>query len=184
LPIVEYYDIEFRSFVNETKRVLSKISELFGVLTTAQIQSGHFHKALEWARTERGEQSLLAQMLAGDQRWIKLWIDVRIALEHPTKDKFVETLDFSLEKCRTTWRFVHPDYDMARPQNLLEVFDMTINNVLTFFENLQIVLLDGHLPSNIKIGYSEVPETKRDPEAPMRYVFGLAGIEGARALRD
>ena len=178
LPIVEYYDIEFRSFVNEMRRVLSKISELFGVLTTAKIESGHFHKALEWARAERGENSLLALMLAGDQRWIKLWIDLRIAIEHPTKTKFVETLNFSLEKDRKvrlpTWRFIHPEHDMAQPQNLLEVFDNAINNVLTFFEKLQILLLDGHVPSNFKIGYTDLPESERNPEAPMRYVFRLA----------
>src|SRR5262245_43663439 len=130
LPIVDYYDIEFRSFVNEMRRVLSKVSELFGVLTPAKIESGHFHKALEWAIAERGENSLLALMLAGDQSWIKLWIDVRIAIEHPTKTKFVETLNFSLEKDRRvrlpTWRFIHPDYDMTRPQNLLEVFNFAI----------------------------------------------------------
>lgn len=180
LPVVEYYEIEFRSFVNEMRRLLSKISELFGVLTAEKFDRGHFHKALEWARAERGEESLLAMMLAGDQSWIKLWIDMRIAIEHPEKQKFVETMNFSLEKDRNirlpTWRFVHPDYDMGRPQNLLDVFDITINNVLTFFENLQIVLLDGHLPSNIKIGYSEIPESERNPEAPMRYAFRLAGI--------
>jgi hypothetical protein len=55
----------------------------------------------------------------------------------------------------------------TRPQNLLEVFNIAINNVLTFFENLQIELLDGHLPSNFKIGYSEISESERDPR--LRY---------------
>jgi len=97
LPIVEYYDIEFRSFVNEVRRVLSTISDLFAVLTPQDFSDGHFHRALQWAQRERGEQSLLAQMLASDQRWIKLWIDVRIAIEHPKKDRYVETLNFALE---------------------------------------------------------------------------------------
>jgi len=180
LPIVEYYDVEFRSFVNEMRRVLSKLSELFGVLTTAKIENGHFHTALEWARAERGENSLLALMVAGDHKWIGLWIAVRIAIEHPTKANFVETLNYSLEKDRNirlpTWRFIHPEYDMARPQNLLEAFDFAINNVLTFFENLQIVLLDGHRPSNFKVGFSDVPESERDPEAPMRCAFKLASM--------
>ena len=87
---------------------------------------GHFHKAQEWAIRERGEDSLLAQMFKHDKRWINTWIDMRIAIEHPKKDKFIETLNFSLEADRTirlpTWRFIHPDYDMARPQNLLDVF--------------------------------------------------------------
>lgn len=180
LPIVRYYDIEFRTFANEIRRVLNKIAELFEVLTKAKIKNGRFHDAIKWAEDERGKDSPIARMLSGDQRWIKLWIDVRVAIEHPKRDKFVETINFSLEKDRKirlpTWRFVHPEYDMARPQNLLEVFDIAINNVLTFYENLQILLLDGHLPSNRKIGYSEIPEGERDSEAPMRYAFRLVSV--------
>lgn len=48
LPIVEYYGIEFRSFVNEVRRVLSTISNLFAVLTSKDFSQGYFHKALEW----------------------------------------------------------------------------------------------------------------------------------------
>ena len=175
LPIVEYYDIEFRSFVNEVKRALNKISELFSVLTPMNFSGGHFHKAQKWATEERGADSLLAQMLANDQRWIKTWIDIRIALEHPAKENFVETLNFSLEADRKirlpTWRFVNPNYDMARPQNLLDVFEICINNVLKFFEDLQIALIDGHLPDWHKVEIEEIPEKSRDKNAPMRYRF-------------
>ncbi len=178
LPIVEYYEIEFRSFVNEMRSVLSKISELFEVLTGANINSGHFHKAIEWAKENKGENGLLTKMLIGDQSWIKLWIDVRNAIEHPSKDKYIETLNFSLQKNRDvrlpTWRFIHPEYsDMARPQNLLEVFSTAINHVLSFFENLQIVLLDDHCPNTFKVGYTEIPVDERDKDAPLRYSFQL-----------
>lgn len=173
LPIVEYYDIEFRSFINEVRRALNKISELFSVLTPMNFDRGHFHTAQAWATKERGADSLLAQMLANDQRWIRTWIDMRSALEHPTKEKFVETLNFSLEADRNirlpTWRFVHPEYDMARPQNLLDVFEICINNVLKFFEDLQIALVDGHLPDLHKVEFGEIPEENRDKNAPMRY---------------
>ena len=66
-------------------------------------------------------------MLGGDQRWIKPWIDIRISIEHPEADKYVETIDFSLEPSGAirlpTWRFIHPDYDMDKPQNLLDAMD-------------------------------------------------------------
>jgi hypothetical protein len=175
LPIVEYYDIEFRSFVNEVRRVLSTISNLFAVLTSKDFGPGYFHKALEWARKERGEQSLLAQMLDNDKGWIELWIDVRIAIEHPAKDKFIETMNFSLEANRIvrlpTWRFVHPDYDMSRPQNLLVAFENCINNILKFYEDLQVALVDGHLPKSVKVGLMFIEEEDRDPLAPMRFGF-------------
>lgn len=175
LPIVEYYDIEFRSFVNEVRRALATISNLFAVLTPKDFGQGHFHKALEWARREHGEQSLLAQMLGNDQRWIKLWIDMRIAIEHPEKDKFIETINFTLEADRNirlpTWRFVHPDYDMARPQNLLIAFDNCTNNILKFYEDLQVVLVDGHLPTSVKVRAEYVEEKHRNPTAPKRVLF-------------
>lgn len=175
LPIVEYYDIEFRSFINEVRRALSTISELFSVLTPKDFSNGHFHKAQVWAAQERGEDSSLSQMLAGDQRWIKTWIDMRIAIEHPTKENFIETLNFSLQPDRIirlpTWRFINPNHDMSRPQNLLEVFEICINNVLKFFEDLLILLSDGHLPTTHKIVAEEIPEENRDKNAPLRYKF-------------
>jgi len=186
LPAVQYYDIEFRSFVNEVKRCLDTISGLFPILTDLKFSMkheaykegfgrSHFHKAQQWAEHTRGKNNILSQMLQGDQRWIGTWIALRVAIEHPAKDKYVETLNFSLEPSRTvrlpTWRFIHPDYDMARPQNLLEVFDICINNLLKFYEDLLITLLDGHLPKMIKIALDVIPEEQRDKEMPFRYAF-------------
>jgi len=177
LPIVEYYDIEFRSFVNEVRRALSTISNLFAALTPKDFGNGHFHEALEWARKERGEQSPLASMLKNDQRWIKPWIDMRIAIEHPKKDKFIETLNFSLEADRRvrlpTWRFVHPDYEMDRPQNLVDVFEICIDNVMKFYEDLQVALVDGHLPNTTKVAIEIIEEEDRNPISPMRMKFNL-----------
>lgn len=178
LPIIEYYDIEFRSFANEVRRVLNTISDLFLPLTgESNFSGGKFHKAQKWAEEKRGPDSLLAQMLGGDQRWIKPWIDIRIAIEHPEADKYVETIDFSLEPSGTirlpTWRFIHPDYDMDKPQNLLDVMDTCIDNLLKFFEDLLMALTDGHLPSNIKVFFETIPEEDRDPNLPVRYKFSI-----------
>jgi hypothetical protein len=174
LPIVEYYDIEFRAFANEVRRTLNTISKLFPILARKDFKGG-FDKAQQWAEEERGKDSILAQMLKGDQRWIKTWIDIRIAIEHPAKDKFIETLNFSLEANRRirlpTWRLIHPEHDMARPQNLLVVFGTCIENLLKFYEDLQFVLTDGHLPSSHKIFWEVIPEKNRDPNLPLRYRF-------------
>jgi hypothetical protein len=175
LPIVEYYDIEFRSFINEVRRALHMISELFLPYTQQDFSGGRFDKALTWAKKEHGDDSLLALVLESDQRWIKLWIDVRNAIEHPKKNKFIEMLNFSLEADRNirlpTWRFVHLDYDMPRPQNLLIAYENCINNILKFYEDIQIVLSDGNIPSHIKIGLEEIPEEFRDEKLPLRYHF-------------
>ncbi len=186
IPPVDNLDIEFRAFVNEVKRCLDSISELFPILSTLKFDMqddsfdqrfsrGHFHKAQAWVEKTQGKDSPLAQMLASDQRWIGTWIAMRIAIEHPTKEKNIETQNFALEPNRNirlpTWRFKHPRFDMDRPQNLLEVFEICIDNLLKFYEDLQIALLDGHLPPPLEITIKEIPEQLRDRNMPMRYSF-------------
>jgi hypothetical protein len=175
LPILYYYDIEFRSFVNEVRRVLTSISKLFKVLYDHEIPSGHFHKALIWVGEKHGQDCLLYKMLANDLNWIKVWIDIRIAIEHPKPNSFVETLNFTLEPNRDirlpTWRFVHPDYDMARPQNLLDVFGICIENILKFFEDLQVSMLDGKLPASSKVSIPYIDERERELACPKRMIL-------------
>lgn len=100
---------------------------------------------------------------------------MRIAIEHPTKDKNIETLNFALEANRNirlpTWRFRHPSFDMDRPQNLLEVFEICIDNLLKFYEDLQLALLDGHLPPMMEIIIEEIPVESRELALPLRYSF-------------
>ncbi len=186
LPAVSYYDIEFRSFVNEVRRCLNATSELFPILTKLEFGmkhksykenfgKGNFQKAHQWASEEFGRNSILAKMLENDLRWINTWIDIRNAIEHPKHNDYLETVNFSLEADRKirlpTWRFINSKYDMARPQNLLDVFEICINNLLKFYEDLQLTLLDGHLPPIIKIAFETIPEEQRNPEMPFRYKF-------------
>lgn len=65
---------------------------------------------------------------------------------------------------------------MARPQNLLDVFGTCIENILKFYEDLQVVLLDGHLPARFKSIPDIIPEEERDPQCPMRYRVGPAVV--------
>lgn len=189
LPFVEFYDIEFRSFTNEVKRCLNKISELFHILSILEFGTkhesynnkpfakGHFQKAYEWAKWELGDQSELTLILNNDLEWIKAWTDIRNTIEHPKANQFVETLNFTLEPDRKvrlpTWRFIHPNYeDMSKPQNLLIILDSIINNMLAFYEELQIILLSAHiecLTPSLVISAEEIPEDKRDPEKPIRF---------------
>lgn len=173
LPILPYFDIEFRSFVTEVKRALFKVSDLFPMLTDAKIDTGHFHKAAKWAEETRGPDSELSQLLKRDQKWIKTWIDIRAAIEHPKSDRYVETSNFSLEAHRgirlPTWRFIHPAYNMSRHQNVLEVFEHCMNNILKFYEELLVMLCDGHEPPILQLGFETIPEHERNPNRPYRW---------------
>ena len=177
LPCLDFYEIEFRSFANEVRRTLTTISNLFPLLSEIDVGRGHFHKAIEQAKSSRGENSLLFQMLTGDHRWIQVWIAIRVAIEHPTSDKYVELRNFALGPDRQlwlpTWRLVHPELGHTQQQNLLDVFEICIHNLLKLFEDLLLVLGDRHLPSEVKIGFHSIAEDQRDPECPMRYQVGF-----------
>jgi hypothetical protein len=51
---------------------------------------------------------------------------------------------------------------------------MCIDNILKFYEDLLVALLDGHLPSRFKLILDTIPEGVRDPQCPMRYRLGPA----------
>ena len=52
---------------------------------------------------------------------------------------------------------------MARPQNLLDVFAICIDNILKLYEDLQVALVEEHLTDTIKLGGSfPLKEEDRD----------------------
>lgn len=177
LPLIPYFDIEFRSYINEVRRTLTKVSEVFSVFTDYNCENGHFHKALEWAEKHLGEDQVLSQMLRNDLKWLKIWIDIRIAIEHPKVDRYLETANFSLLPNRQiqlpTWRFMHPDYpSLSRPQVLIDALKIVEANILKFYEDLQVALLEPRTIGPYVLGAALIDESERDELAPMRYAFG------------
>jgi len=183
LPIIPYFDIDFRSFVTEVKRAIYKVSDLFPILTDANIPAGYFHKAIDWAAASRGLDSELTKMLNRDQKWIKAWIDIRTAIEHPKNDRYVETSNFSLEPHRgirlPTWRFIHPEYNMASPQNVLEIFEACMQNILKFYEELLVMLCDGQQPPFFNVDFETIPEVDRNRNCPFRWSIQTTLAYGA-----
>ncbi|MBI1214705.1 MAG: hypothetical protein GC185_02675 [Alphaproteobacteria bacterium] len=177
LPIIENYRIDFYSFVNEVRRTLNIISDIFLPITGKNFSNGHFQKAQQWIKKSLGENSPLTLMLEKDQTWIKTWIDTRIAIEHPQEDRYVETLNFSLEPSRDirlpTWRLIHPDHTENRPRELLETLETAVNNLLKFYEDLQVALLHEYLAKTPRVYAEIISEEQRDKKMPMRYDFAI-----------
>ncbi|MGV8855149.1 MAG: hypothetical protein ACOH2L_10900 [Devosia sp.] len=178
LPLVPYYDIEFRLYVNEIRRLLSKVSEVFAAMTEHEGEKGHFHKALAWVRQNHGPDSALARMLTDDLKWITLWIDIRISIEHPKRSCYLETLNFSLEPNRKIrlpkWRLVHEKYpSLEKPQDFTKSTELVEQNLLKFFEDLQVALLPARRIGEYTMTYALVDEPMRNEAVPMRYAFGL-----------
>jgi hypothetical protein len=114
-------------------------------------------------------------MLQEDHRWIHLWDEVRNAFEHPRPNYYVQVNNFRLLASREiqlpTWQMKHPTLDVFRPQNMVTSLHLHQSNILTFFENLLLLLTDKVIP--FSLGYLDQEEEQRDPDCPKRYVLGV-----------
>lgn len=181
LPIVDGLELRFRSGVLTSNHILNAISELFPILLDcgSKFQRGRFDIILKWTETQYGADDLLATVLRQDHRWINVWREVRNALEHPTKDYYVKINNFRLLSNRQvqlpTWQLKHSQHpDLIRPQAMVEALRTHQNNILTFFENLLMVVTDKAIKLPFPIVVTDIEESRRNPECPKRYKLGLS----------
>jgi hypothetical protein len=177
VPGVEGLEIEFRSAVLTANHTLNAMSELFCEVFRekfTKFQRGRYDKIIEWSVEQFGKDDILSAMLADDHRWINLWGEVRNALEHPTDIYFVKVNNFRLLADRTiqlpTWQLQHPSLlDAFRPQQLIETLEIHRGNILTFFENLLVVLFSKVTSPGVAIEVVDIQEKDRNPDCPKRY---------------
>ena len=70
-----------------------------------------------------------------------------------------------------TWQLKHPKLDNFRPQNMVTALELYQNNILTFFENLLLVLTDRTIRLPSPVGIIDRDESGRNPDCPKRYEF-------------
>lgn len=173
LPIVDGVEVDFRSAVLTANHTLNTISELFPILFDCQIKRGRFDLLTQWSEKTFGTDDLLSRMLAGDQRWIRLWGEVRNAFEHPRAGYFVTVNNFRLLPNREiqlpTWQLQHPDIDASRPQNMVDALRFCRDNILGLFENLLLMLTDKTIRLPGPLLYDDLSIEERDPDCPKRY---------------
>jgi hypothetical protein len=177
LSIVEYYEIDFRSFCIEVKRCLYKIFELLIALTeirpNGDAPSFLPKNAIPKCINAYGKNDPLVKLLEQDREWQELWIEIRNCVEHPKKDRQVVTQNFRLEADRSvtvpTWSFIHPKYAMDKPQNLITVFDNCINNLLKFYEEFLLHLIAKNCPDYMGLNVICIESERRDIDCPLRF---------------
>lgn len=112
----------------------------------------HFNDHRGWIEGELGVTSPIYLMLEQDEPWVRRISELRNALEHPRNGQKVEVKNFTLKPgnrfSAPAWR-----YDLSRKglgiqseyTDLIHDFNVHISNMLTFFEELLVLCVQGEL---------------------------------------
>ena len=173
VPIVESLEIDFRSIVLLANHTMNSISELFPAFFEQDFKRGSFDRIAKWASRTFGESDPLAQMLRADEIWINIWGEIRNAFEHPKENYYVKVNNFRLLANREiqlpTWQLRNDEFDLFRPQELIDSLVFLEQNILGLFENLLVALTEKVLVSSLAIGLIDKEEKDRDPDCPKKY---------------
>ncbi|NMO23353.1 hypothetical protein HPC49_50575 [Pyxidicoccus fallax] len=159
------------TFLVQGKKVLQSAIKVFGIVFGQKFGAAHFHKALDWAKKTLGEGHPVTRMLDTHSKWLAHFIDLRNREEHPQPgQQLVSNYDMN-QGPDGTWALTPPKFfDGTDVKNFLRG---SINDLLTFIEELVVVSLRGHLRPGFEI--FEIPEGQRDPRRPIRFVLGPLG---------
>ena len=166
-------EADFRSAVLLSHAALNDVSELFPLILAAKCKRGRYDQIIAWSKETFGENDVLSLMLQADHRWIYLWGEVRNAFEHPNPSYYVQVNNFRILASREiqlpTWQMKHPRLDVFKPQNMVQSLVLHRDNILSFFENLLLVMTDKTI--TFPVEFIDQEEEHRDPDCPKRYGF-------------
>lgn len=186
VPPIEGLEDDFKAFAMETRQCLNHITDLFEPTMGEAVKPGQFHRARDLLKSQLGEDHPLHRMLEGDRRWIDVWvIGLTNTVKHhcpPTKQILVNDMRVLANRQiqLPTWQLFHPEFDLEKPQDLIETCKICMSNLLGLYENLFIGLIEfilPKLPEGLYWVFEDFPEDQRDGDCPMRYRLCIQQFE-------
>ena len=182
IPQIMGLDAKAEDFLQGAKLTLIDCGSLFGPLFGKPFDH-RFDKAIAWLSGELGESNELVIQLEKHHVWIVQTLARRNALEHPKDGPegrlHIQNIDIDVEGSKLmgsdpSW-FLTGD----EPTSIIEDTRILLENVLRLAEEILISSL-RHLFPDVPIDVIEIPEGRRDPNAPIRFSLVSRGdIPGA-----
>lgn len=133
-----------------------------------------YNHIADWSQKRFGNKNKLSKWLRGNCDWVQKVIDSRNAVEHP-EDHALEIRNFHIERPNNSTGYVQgPTWslDGEIPKSLLKDMQVLTTNMLEFCEVLLVHCL-GNIKDIYPIVIAEVPEERRNKDAPVRFVATL-----------
>jgi len=182
IPQIMGLERKTEDFLQATKLALIDCGSLFGPLFGKNFDH-RFDKAIAWLVGELGESNELVNQLEKHHVWIKQTLARRNALEHPEEGPegrlHIRNIDIDIKGPKLMG--IDPSWFLTgdEPTSIIEDTRILLENVLRLAEEILVSSIRYLFP-DVPVDVIEIPEAKRDPNAPVRFSLVPRGdIPGA-----
>jgi hypothetical protein len=172
VPHTEYLD-DVRDFLKYGKKSLQEMVAIFNLFLETNVSGPKYHILLDKVKHKYGQKDPLYITLKKDHdSWLKHFIDLRNDEEHP-EDRLPEGKEFYYD-FDINWSAKDKEWVISQPHfyegtSIYKFAKISIHNILTFVEEINILFLQKKMPSKIQI--REVPEKQRKKYNGRRFVL-------------
>lgn len=181
-------------FLYEVKRFLRDLLKVFELLYGFKPQSGASDFADmrgqgsghlgQWALGKFGTNDAMARSLVAESAWVTELVKMRNAVEHPGGQSGTLTIS----NCRidpASGRWIRPTWQRTgRPETcILGDMDVATDDLLTLAEEILVSVVMRQRTFQQFTVY-QVPEAKRDPACPVRFVMDLEPAFAAQLTNE
>lgn len=182
LPKVPDLETHVSDFLINGKKFLVaayRLLELFYQMPMDGRNEAHFNKHRVWIEAKLGKEHPIYKTLESAEPWIRLIAECSNAVRHKETGLKLEVQNFALNpgnKFSTPgWR-----YDLTKKElvcqddytDLIGDLDVRIYNMLTFFEEVLLICLQGELKDTALMIF-RIPNEKLNPKCPIAYEVNL-----------
>ena len=166
---------DVRDFLKYGKKALQELVEIFNLFLKTSLSQPRYDKLLVEVKNHYGGQDPIYLTLKQDHdTWLKHFLDLRNAEEHPKTmipdgKEFYYDFDINWSETNQKWEVSFPHF--YEGTSVYELLKVSINNIFTFVEEVNILFLQKHMPPIIEI--RKVPDDKLKNYDGKRFVVEL-----------
>ncbi len=182
LPKVPDLDTHVSDFLINGKKFLVaayRLLELFYQMPMNGRNETHFDKHRVWIEAKLGKEHPIYKTLESAEPWVRLIAECSNAVRHKETGLKLEVQNFALNPGNKFsfpgWRYDLTNKGLGRQDDYTDLIvdlDVRIYNMLTFFEEVLLICLQGELKDTALMIF-RIPNEKLNPKCPIAYEVNL-----------
>ena len=182
MPKVPDLETHVSDFLINGKKFLVaayRLLELFYQMPMDGKNEAHFDKHRVWIEAKFGKEHPICKTLESDEPWVRLIAECSNAVRHEGTGLKLEVENFALKPGNKVappgWRYDLTKKKLGRQDDYTDLIfdlDVRIYNMLTFFEEVLLICLQGELKDTALMIF-RIPNEKLNPKCPIAYEVNL-----------
>ena len=171
VPQISRLTEQVETYLYNAKSGLRDLALVFEPLFGVRFDHSRYNEIRQWFDKNFGADAPISKLLGDDEPWLKRVVDMRNAVEHPEGKRGplhisnVELVGQNNERRL----FQEPVWYLQGdpPASIVEDMRTTLDNLLTFAEDVLIIAYVQLYPNSI-VQFAQIPEQERDAKCPVR----------------